>query len=76
LANLVAVVNYFFDIFVDKKFQKHIYGKCMGKDFLLEKSDWSNIDKNNVCEVVDKNFAEFNNKLMHNLLCNNYLLRK
>ena len=48
----------------------------MGEDVLLEKSDWTNIYKNNVCEVVDKNVAEFNYKLLHNLLCNNYLLSK
>lgn len=68
--------KFFYDIFVDDKFQRSYMESMWEKTFMLEKSDWTNIYRNNVCKVVDKNVAEFNYKLLHNLLCNNYLLSK
>ena len=69
--------KFFYDIFVHQKFKRPNMEKIWEKEFdLVKPVAWNMIYKNNIRNIVDKNVAEFKYKLIHNLLCNRYMLSK
>ena len=69
--------KFFNDIFVHQKFKRPNMEKIWEKEFdLVKPVAWNMIYKNNIRNIVDKNVAEFKYKLIHNLLCNRYMLSK
>ena len=69
--------KFFYEILIRKKFHVPCYQRSIAQTFdLHEKRIWNSIYFHKIENVVDKNIAEFNYKLLNNLLCNNYYLSK
>lgn len=66
----------FYEIFVQKKFQPPIYQSFLSRTFDIEKMSWRHIYENKVKKMYEKKIAEFNYKLLNNLLCNRAYLQK
>ena len=68
--------KYFYDIFLKKKFTTPAIQIKYTKEFNLTKQDWENIYMNKIYRIKDKKIAEFNYKLINNILSNNYFVSK
>ena len=69
--------KFFYEILIRKKFHVPCYQRSIAQTFdLHEKRIWNSIYFHKIENVVDKNIAEFNYKLLNNLLCNNFYLSK
>ena len=60
--------KYFYDIFLKKKFITPAIQIKYAKEFNLTKQDWENIYMNKIYRIKDKKIAEFNYKLIDNIL--------
>ena len=68
--------KFLYEMFVQKKFHIPIYQSFLSRTLNIERSSWTSIYSLKVKEIFDKKVAEFNFKLLNNLLCNNIFLRK
>ena len=68
--------KYFYDILLKKKFTTPAIQIKYTKEFNLSKQDWENIYMNKIYRIKDKKIAEFNYKLINNILSNNYFVSK
>lgn len=68
--------NFFYSILVKKKSQKPIMENIWCKEFQIDKYYFNEIYKNKVRSLFDKSVAEFNYKLLHNLLTTNLSVSK
>ena len=69
--------KFFYQIFLHKKFKKPLHQPFLEKEFGLQrKISWTLIYTQKISNIIDKNVAEFNYKLLHNLLSNRYLASK
>ena len=69
--------RFFYDAMLHKKFQKPCYQNILTREFsIADINSWHQIYKNKVKNIQDKNIAEFNYKLLNNLLCTNFYLGK
>ena len=68
--------KYFYDILLKKKFTTPAIQIKYTKEFNLSKQDCENIYMNKIYRIQDKKIAEFNYKLINNILSNNYFVSK
>lgn len=68
--------NFFYSILVKKKSQKPIMENIWCKEFQIDKYYFNEIYKNKIRSLFDKSVAEFNYKLLHNLLTTNLSVSK
>ena len=68
--------KFFYDILLKKKFQKPCFQTILSREFDITSTEWYSVYNKKVKQISDKNVAEFNYKLLNNLLCNNYYLSK
>ena len=69
-----STCKFFYQIFLHKKFKKPLHQPSLEKEFGLQrKISWTLIYTQKISNITDKNVAEFNYKLLHNLLFNRYL---
>ena len=69
--------NFFYHILLRKKFQKPCYQNILAREFDITGSNpWFHIYKRKIKDIFDKEIAEFNHKLLNNILCNNFYLSK
>ena len=68
--------KFLYEMFVQKKFHIPIYQSFLSRTLNIERSSWTSIYSLKIKEIFDKKVAEFNFKLLNNLLCNNIFLRK
>ena len=66
----------FYDILLKKKFQKPCFQTILSREFDITSTEWYSVYNKKVKQISDKNVAEFNYKLLNNLLCNDYYLSK
>ena len=66
--------KYFYDIFLKKIFITPAIQTKYTKEFNLIKQDWENIYLNKIYRIKDKKIADFNYKLINNILSNSFLL--
>ena len=67
----------FYSILRDKKFDAPSHQSFLSRMFNIQrKSSWSAIYTQKISNIYDKKVAEFNFKMMHNLLSNRYILSK
>ena len=67
----------FYSILRDKKFDAPSHQSFLSRMFNIQrKSSWSAIYIQKISNIYDKKVAEFNFKMMHNLLSNRYILSK
>ena len=59
-----------------KKFQSPIHQSSLSREFVICKEDWTNIYSCKISLPIDKKISEYNYKLLNNILCNNYCLKK
>ena len=60
-----------------KKFRRPCYQTIVARDLNIQYiKSWTNIYVNKVKDISDTKVAEFNYKLLNNILCNNYLVSK
>ena len=69
-------VSCFYDILLKRKFQKPCYQSILARDFDITGSIWQTIYDNKVKHILDRDIAEFNYKILNNLICTNYYLSK
>ena len=67
---------FFYDILLKRKFQKPCYQSILARDFDITGSIWQTIYDNKVKHILDRDIAEFNYKILNNLICTNYYLSK
>ena len=68
--------KFLYEMFVRKKFHIPIYQSFLSRTLNIERSSWTSIYSCKIKQIFDKKVAEFNLKLLNNLLCNNIFLRK
>ena len=69
--------KFFYENLLKKKFQKPIYQSVLSKEFHIEdRKLWQNIYCSKIKDIFDKSVAEFNYKLLNNILNNNYMVSK
>ena len=69
--------NFYYNILLMKKFRRPCYQTIVARDLnIQDKKCWTNIYLNKVKDISDTKVAEFNYKLLNNILCNNYLVSK
>ena len=68
--------KFLYEMFVQKKFHIPIYQSFLSRTLNIERSSWTSIYSLKIKEIFDKKVAEFNFKLLNNLICNNIFLRK
>ena len=66
----------FYSTLIKHKFQKPSLTKLSREFQITDKKKWESIFLFKVKYINDKSLAEFNYKLIHNLLCNNLLISK
>ncbi len=67
--------KFFYDIFVDKKFERNYMESTWEKEFNIEKSMWKKIYQNQIW-IADKKVGEFKYKIICNILSNKALISK
>ena len=65
-----------YEIFVRKKFHTPIYQSFLSRSLNIEQTSWFSIYSFKIQQIYDKKVAEFNFKLLNNLLCNKIFLKK
>ena len=69
--------NFYYNILLMKKFRRPCYQTIIARDLNIQDNNcWTNIYLNKVKDISDTKVAEFNYKLLNNILCNNYLVSK
>ena len=69
--------NFFYGILLRKKFQKPCYQNILAREFdITGHNSWYHIYRRKIKNIFDTELAEFNYKLLNNLLCNNLYLSK
>ena len=68
--------SFFYENLVNKKFTKPCYQTVLQKEYDIDSVDWKYIYKCKLSDISDKRLAEFNYKVLNNILCNNVYLSK
>lgn len=68
--------NFYYSLFIDKKFQKPIYEIRWRKVFNDTLCLWENVYIAKIKEIYEKRISEFNYKLLHGILNNNVCVSK
>lgn len=68
--------SFFYENLINKKFIKPCYQTVLQKEYNIDSIDWKYIYKCKLLDISDKRLAEFNYKLLNNILCNNVYLSK
>mgnify|MGYP000527767340 FL=1 len=68
--------NFYYSLFIDKKFQKPIYEIRWRKIFNDTLCLWENVYIAKIKEIYEKRISEFNYKLLHGILNNNVCVSK
>ena len=68
--------SFFYRNLLHKKFQSPIHQSSLSREFMICKEDWIDIYSCKISSPVDKKISEFNYKLLNNILCNNFFLKK
>ena len=66
--------QFFYKNVIHKKFVKPCYQSKLSQEFAIPVNDsnlWKNIYTRKVKDINDNKIAEFNYKMLHNILCNN-----
>ena len=63
-------------MFVRKKFHIPVYQSYLSRTLNIERPSWTSIYSFKIKHIFEKKVAEFNFKLLNNLLCNKIFLRK
>ena len=66
--------KFLYEIFVRKKFHTPIYQSFLSRTLNIERSSWFSIYSFKIQQIYDKKVAEYNFKLLNNLLCNKIFL--
>ncbi len=67
--------RFYYDILINKKFVRNYMEHAWSRDFDME-ADWGQIYMNQVWKLTDKKLAEFNYKLLCNIICTRSLISK
>ena len=68
--------SFFYRNLLHKKFQSPVHQSSLSREFMICKEDWIDIYLCKISSPVDKKISEFNYKLLNNILCNNFFLKK
>ena len=68
--------KFFYKILLQKRFQVPCYQSFLNRMYDLSMNSWGNIYHHKITLAYDKDIAQFNYKLLNNLLCNNLYLSK
>ena len=69
--------KFFYNNLIKKKFVKPYYQKKLSEDYgINDRIHWENIYLNKIRYVEDSQLADFNYRLLNNILCNNAYLSK
>ena len=68
--------KFFYNILLEKKIHVPCYRSYVNRRFDICENSWKNIYHNRITLFYDKVIAEFNYKLLNNLLCNNLYVSK
>ena len=68
--------RFLYDNLLSMKFQKPCYQSFLSNELNVSKESWEKIYRYKILDIIDKNVADFNYRLLNNLLVNNLYLSK
>ena len=68
--------RFFYKLFCNKIFESPLHQSTLSRNYNIQKSSWGLIYKQKILNTYDKKVAEFNFKLLNNLLSNRFYVSK
>ncbi len=68
--------NFYYNLLINKKFERNYMEHFWSKTFDIDTCEWENIYKRKVWNVSEKKIAEFNYKLITNIVCTRSIISK